>query len=206
MSLIRFNIASLLVVVLVLRVGFAALRESSDFWESGLFTLTLSVLLVSSLFSIHRSEARRAFWMGFSLFGWTYLALSLVPSIESRLATTKVLAYLDSKVPGRTQSFFKIQFTATGNGAPGNQVQAVAFSPQGNQIATSSLGTVKLWDAATGRLLGGWAGTTENFVRIGHSLLALLFGWLGGLLSRRMWGASRRPEESTQINVEGTNM
>ena len=125
-----------------------------------------------------------------------YLVLSLVPSIESRLITTKALAYLDSKVPGRTQSFFTIQFTGT-VGAPGNQVQSVAFSPDGRQLATSSLGTVRLWDATTGRLLGGWAGTTENFVRIGHSLLALLAGWFGGLLSRRLWRASRPPEPET---------
>src|SRR6516225_6667690 len=96
------------------------------------------------------------------LLGGSYLGLSLVPSIESRLATTKALTYLDSKVPGRTQTFFKVQFTATGSRAAGNQVQAVAFSPQGDQFATSSLGTVKLWDVATGRLLGGWAGATEN--------------------------------------------
>ena len=45
--------------------------------------------------------------------------------------------------------------------------------------------------------LGGWVGTTENFVRIGHSLIALLVGWLGGLLSRRLWRASRPPEPET---------
>jgi hypothetical protein len=43
---IPFNIASRLVVVLALGVGFAALRESSDLWESGVFTVTSSVLLV----------------------------------------------------------------------------------------------------------------------------------------------------------------
>src|SRR5262249_40928650 len=123
MSRIRFNIASLLVVVLVLGVGLAVLGESNDLWESGLFTFTLAVLLTSILLAIHRTESRRAFWTGFALFGWTYMALSLVWSIESRLITTKALTYLDSKVPGRTQSFFKIQFTATGSGAPGNQVQ-----------------------------------------------------------------------------------
>jgi hypothetical protein len=201
----RFNIASLLVVVLVLGVGFAALRESNDHWDSGLFTLTLCVLLVSILLAIHRTEAKRAFWIGFTVFASGYLSLSLVPSIGSRLVTTKALAYMDSMVPGRTQSFLTVSFTGTVSGAPANQVQAVAFSPQGNQLATSSLGTVRLWDATTGRLLGGWAGTTENFVRIGHSLLALLAGWFGGLLSRRLWRASRPPEESTLINTVGTN-
>ena len=102
MRRIRFNIASLLVVVLFVAVGFAALRESNDLWDSGLFTLTLGVLLISILLAIHRTESRRAFWIGFALFGWIYLGLSLVPSIESRLMTTKALAYLDSKVPGRS--------------------------------------------------------------------------------------------------------
>jgi hypothetical protein len=205
MSRIRFSIASLLVAVLFVAVGFAALRESSELWDSGVFTLVLTVLLTSILLAIHRTESRRAFWIGFALFGGGYLVLSLVPSIESRLATTKALTYLDSKVPGRTQTFFTIRLTGTGPGTPGNQVQAVAFSPQGNQIATSSLGIVRLWDATTGRLLGGWAGTTENFVRIGHSLITLMAGWFGGLLSRRLWRASRATDASTAVDAQGTN-
>jgi hypothetical protein len=112
---------------------------------------------------------------------------------------------LDAKVPGRTQIFFISQFDATGSGTPGNQFRAVAVSPDGKHIPTSSLGTVRVWDAKTGTLLGGWAGTTENFVRIGHSLLALLAGWFGGLLSRRLWRASKTAEEPTPINVEGIN-
>ena len=198
----RFHIGTLLIVIIFLSVGFAALRESNGIWDSGVFTLVLVILLTSVLLAIHRTKSRRAFWMGFALFGWTYLAISLVPSIESRLATTKALAYLDSRVPGRPQNFFKLHVTA---GTPGNQVHSVAFSPDGNRLATSSLGTVRLWDATTGRRLGGWAGTTENFVRIGHSLIALLAGWFGGLLSRRLWRASRATDAPTPVHVEGTD-
>jgi hypothetical protein len=106
MNRIRFNIAGLLIVVLFVAEGFAALRESTELWDSGLLTMTLMVLLCSILLAIHRHDARRAFWVGFALFGAGYLALSLIPSIESRLMTTKGLAYLDSTVPGRPQSFF----------------------------------------------------------------------------------------------------
>jgi hypothetical protein len=95
MRRLRFNIASLLCVILILGVGFAALRESSDLWESGVFTRTLAALLISILLAVHRTDSRRAFWLGFALFGWTYLGLSLVPSTESRLMTTKALATLD---------------------------------------------------------------------------------------------------------------
>ena len=44
MRRIRFTIASLLVVVLLVAVGFAALREASDLWDSGVFTVTLAIL------------------------------------------------------------------------------------------------------------------------------------------------------------------
>src|SRR4051812_14732388 len=101
MKRIRFTIASLLVVVVVFAVGFTAMRESNEIWDSSLFSLTLGVLLISVLLAVHRTEARRSFWLGFATFGWIYLVLSLIPSIESRLLTTKGLAYLDSKVPDR---------------------------------------------------------------------------------------------------------
>jgi hypothetical protein len=188
MSRIRFTIASLLVVVLLVAVGFAALRESDDLRERGVFTLTLGVLLVSILLALHRTDSRRAFWIGFALFGWTYLGLSLVPSIESRLLTTKALAYLNTKVPGRPA------------------VRNVAFTPDGRLLATSGQGHVRLWDAATGKPLDGGNGTTENFVRIGHSLLALVAGWFGGQLSRRLYRRPGVPDTSVGLvlaNVEG---
>jgi hypothetical protein len=102
----RFRIGTLLVLIIVLGVGFAALRESNDIWDSGGFTLALAALLVSILLAIHRTGKRRAFWVGFALFGCGYLALSLVPPIGSRLITTKLLAYIDSKVPRSTPTRF----------------------------------------------------------------------------------------------------
>ena len=162
MRRIRFNIASLLVVVLLLAVGFAALRESNDLWESGVFTLTLGVLLISILLAVHRTESRRAFWMGFALFGSGYVGLSLIPSIESRLITTKALAYLDSKVPGRTQSFYTIRFTGTGSNHNSIQTQA---------------GTVKLWDATTGRL-ARWLERHDRELRQDRTLAVRFAGGL----------------------------
>ncbi len=89
MRRIRFNIANLVAVILILGVGCAALREATDLWVSSIFSLTLGVLLLSILLAVHRREKRRAFWLGFALFGWIYLALTLMPSTESRLITGK---------------------------------------------------------------------------------------------------------------------
>jgi len=204
MKRIRFNIASLLVVILVLGVGFAALRESNDPWDSGLFTFTLAVLLISVLLAVHRNNARRAFWIGFALVGWIYLGLSLVPSIESRLITTKALAYLDSKLPGRSTAF--TIYTTINSGTGSNHVRSVVFGVDGRQLATTHQRQGKIWDVTTGKLLAGWGGTTENFVRIGHSLFALIVGWFGGLLSRRLWRASGARDVSMPVNDEGTNL
>src|SRR5271157_4920461 len=102
----RFHIGTLVILVLLLGVGFAALRESNETWDSSIFTLTLGVLLISILLAIHRSGSSRAFWLGFALLGSAYLGLSLFPSIESRPITTKALAYLDSKVPRSTPAGF----------------------------------------------------------------------------------------------------
>jgi hypothetical protein len=177
----RFHLGTLVILVLFFGVGLAALRESNDTWDSGMFTLILGVLLTSILLAIHRPEKRRVFWLGFALFGLTYLGLSLLPSIESRLITTTALAYLDSKVPGRP---VETNVTYVMRGLIPYQL--------------------KLWHATTGKLLDGWRGTTENFVRIGHSLFALLAGWLGGQLSRRLCRSSSDPEPSAAVEAQGT--
>jgi hypothetical protein len=186
MRRLRFNIASLLVFVLILGIGFAALRESSELWDSGLFTLTLGVLLVSILLSVHRTVSRRAFWLGFALFGWTYLALSQVPSIESRLATTKLLAYLDSKVPGRTQTFFTGTF---------EDVTATVG-------LDSDDGTIFL-NRSAGPGLGG---TSESFMRIGHSLVVLIVALLGGLLSQFLHEKDRQNARGQDIPQTSTSL
>ena len=94
----RFHIGAIAILILVLGVGFAALRESNETWDSSIFSLTVVVLSIAVLLAVHRIEKRRAFWLGFAVFGSAYLAISLVPSIESRLITTKALTFLDSKV------------------------------------------------------------------------------------------------------------
>jgi hypothetical protein len=158
--------------------GFAALREASDLGESGLFSLTFGVLLISILLVGHGTKCRRAFWIAFALFGWIYLVFTLMPSIDSRLITTKVLAYLDFKLTGRSS----VTFTTIGLTA----------------------GQVTIGEVTTSKPLGAWSGTTENFVKIGHSLFALPAGWLIGQLSRRLCRRSRSSEPSTAVDARGT--
>jgi hypothetical protein len=56
-------------------------------------------------------------------------------------------------------------------------------SPDGEILRLKDVATVQLRSSFLPP--GGGTGTTENFVRIGHSLFALIVGCLGGSLSRK---------------------
>jgi hypothetical protein len=194
MSRLRFSIASLLGLVLFLAVGLAALRAADDLWDSAVFTGTLVILLIAVLLAVHRTERQRAFWLGFAVFGWVALAASLVPPIEARLLTTKLLAYLDSKVPGRGNG--ETLSIAINTSSPSQADLMVGISPSATAPNTSRPLVVKLWDVATGKLVSTNSGTSENFIRIGHSLIALVLAWLGGPLSRLLYIWNRQSQES----------
>jgi hypothetical protein len=201
----RFQIGSLLILIVFLGVGFAALREATDLWDGIVVTLASGVLLVSLLLAIHRQAERRAFWVAFALFGWGYLGLIAIPSIEPRLLTTRALAYLDSQVPGRP-GLIEGTTSGAGNMDPiALTVRSVAFSPDGTRLAASNnSGGLRIWSTAPGKFLFTSTGTIENFVRIGHSLFALILAWLGGKLSRRLYVRNREmPPESPTIAAPG---
>lgn len=185
----RFTIANLLGVVLFAALAVAALREATELWDSAVFTLTLGVLLTSVVLAVHRTGERRAYWVGFALFGAAYTAGSLITPIESRLLTTRGLAYLDALIPGRGP-VYGVTFGFSSNAAA---AQPFSFIVDGGTLTEPPQGGVRLWNVTAGNLLAGSAGSSENFVRIGHSLLSLLAALAGGSLSRRLAAARRRP-------------
>jgi WD40 repeat protein len=181
----RYSIAGLLGLVLFVAVAFAALRQADELWDSALFSLTVGLLLTSVLLAIHRTGRKRAFWLGFALLGWTYLIATLIPSVESRLLTTTGLAHLDSMIPRRDPAVRRLSRNR-------NPVVGLAFSADGQTLAANSPGgTVRLWNVSTGRLLAG--PSSDVFVRIGHSLLALALAFVGGQLSRGLFDTQRAP-------------
>jgi hypothetical protein len=172
----RFSIASLLGLVLFVAVGIAALRASTDAWDSGVFGATLLALLVAVLLTVHRTGERRAYWLGLSLFGWAYLVASLVPPVESRLPTTKGLVYLGGQVANRRT----IWAVGPVRGRA-NAVRTVDLAPDGTLTAPGWPGAVRIWNRR-----GGLNYAPEEFVAIGHSLTALIMAFAGGFLSRHL--------------------
>ncbi len=73
---IRFSIAGLMGIVLVAAIGLAALRNASETWAGVMLLLTCGALALAVVGVVCRAEAERAWWLGFALFGWGYLALA----------------------------------------------------------------------------------------------------------------------------------
>jgi hypothetical protein len=181
----RFNIAGLIVLILICGIAFAALKESNDPWEHGVFSLALLALVTSVLLAIHRTGARRAFWLGFALFGGCYVGFSLIPPIESRLVSSQALSYIHSKLPRQSAPALSLTVIASGTSVLNIQPQPVTLTVNSDHF----------------RLIQ-WGSSTENFVRIGHSLLALLLAWLGALLSRRLSRTATLAEGASQVESD----
>jgi hypothetical protein len=202
----RFHIGSIVILIVLFAVCLAALRESNQIWDSSVFSITLGTLFMSILLTIYRLGPKRAFWLGFALAGWTYLGLTLVPSIESRLITNKALVYLDSKVPrslmARLGYFEGTDFDNDGTTdlyVVNSQAHALVVDKANGAIAgstpitgpnsannrASGNGWLFLLNSV-GRWMRGPVGSPENFVRIGHSLLALVVAVIGGQVSRHL--------------------
>ena len=199
MQRFRFTIGSLIGFIVICGVALAALKESTDLWERGTFSLTVASLLVSVLLAVHRSGERKAFWLGFALFGCCYLGLSVIPPVESRLISSQALADLHSRLPGQPTTNVSYVVSAPWTpGQPGGSISVTPNNSNSSQITAGGSGTTVVWSTSNPILVRNWGGAPENFVRIGHSVIALLLAWIGGILSRRLSRRSRGMDRSLQ--------
>ena len=169
MKRLRFTLAQSMGIVLLIGVGFAALRSASALWSSAVFTSTVALLSVAILGAMVRRGRARMTWAGFALFGWIYLATAFGPwanrnGVEAPPYVTRwALDYWDVKLwPGGVGRF---------DTAPPGEV---LFSPWPGPA-------VPIPDAYQIR-------------RIGHCLAAILFGLVGSATGRIMAQKDERTE------------
>lgn len=81
---VRFSLLAVMLAVLYVAVVLTALRYANELWAGAMFTLVLILLLTGTLAAIFHKERRRAFWVGFSLFGWTMFIVDTdMPYVQS---------------------------------------------------------------------------------------------------------------------------
>jgi hypothetical protein len=199
----RVSIAALMTVVLVSGLAIAALRNADELWAGLMLALTTVLLAVAILGALYRREARRAFWVGFLLFGSAYLAASLVPASRSSLPTTQLLAHAHAKLRPAPQLYAGTFWLSKG-GQPAAVTLGESTIRAEKFVLSNRLdaqGDVTIEALSNGSLfLGGTlglSGDSEHFVAVGHSLIALALAVVGGLVARAFYTSERaRASES----------
>jgi hypothetical protein len=76
----RLTIAQMMTLILLVGIGFAALRTANEFWASATYTLAIISILAAVPCAFDRKSKARMTWAGFAVFGWGYLLIDLLPT------------------------------------------------------------------------------------------------------------------------------
>jgi hypothetical protein len=202
--------------VAVVAFACAALRSASDLWASTALTLAVSLLFVALLGVLFRRGESRAFWTGGALFGWGYLLLVFGPwfntNVAPHLLSTKLLGFVFENAHSTPAS---VLVAGAGSGVAYGDLDGdgwvdlyVSNLPNASPMEVTRrlrTPTVLYRDLGNGQFVNVTAtalgivpgATSENFYRVGHSLLALALALSGGLLARWFY-AARGERDVTQ--------
>lgn len=82
----RFSLRTLLLAVVAVSVGTAAMVSAAPWWESAVMTITGTLLTAAILLAGFRTGSSRAFWTGFAVCGCSYLLMLIVQIDNQRVA------------------------------------------------------------------------------------------------------------------------
>jgi hypothetical protein len=173
----RFTIGELILVVIVVAIGLAAIRSGSAVWAGAMTSIAFFAMVASILGVVLGRGMRRAYWSGFALLGWSYLLLSHVTwldgQIGNRLLAPRLFSYLAEVLHSEVQ----------GGAAGGTRSVAVAV-----------VGALPLAGGFGGGSAGGTGLSVDlaDFVQIGLAMEALLWAFLGGRVACYFASASER--------------
>ncbi len=158
--------------------------------------LAVGLLCVAGLWAILLRGRERVWWLGFAVLGCAYLSVCLSP-LRSRLSTTHLLEYVHARVVSSSIATFEVSrvdqssilyrvVMIDGTANSGTVSKSVYYSTPGADLL-ATMEPVNRWRAA----LPG-AANLDQFLRIGHSLFALLAGLVGGAATFWFWGRRER--------------
>jgi len=183
MRRIRFSIAWLMGIIFVLGVGLAALRHPSKLWASFFVSMTIGVLVVGLLGALFHRGLPRTLWAGFGVCGWFYMLLNFGPWFESEVSpylfTTACLDLIYPRVAAPER-------TAMLSGHVAKVGLAGGFGGPPSPPANIWEHWTTIDNAAAGFVVANNFDVNRSrpFQLIGHSLWALLFACLGGVIAR----------------------
>lgn len=97
----QISIAGLMVFIVLVAAGIAALKNQTEPVASATFTVTMVMLLLALVGVGFRRGNKQLFWAGFATFGWGTLAFDLSTGalIPPRLFSSFLIAHLTRIIP-----------------------------------------------------------------------------------------------------------
>ena len=164
-------------------LGFAGLTilgllQNQILWTSLLLFATTVLLSVAILGAYQRRDARKAFWQGFAVFGWAYLAMAFLPYIPYQagveVPSSPLLKWVHARAtstPVDSRDTFQI-LKETSSLLPARPDSEM-------MIDVAAAATTKV--AAAGFFAPG---DVNQFVIVGHCLFTLLAGLAGSAVAQ----------------------
>jgi hypothetical protein len=165
-------------------IASVALLQGKGLWATSTFLITVFLLGASILGILHRHEAKKAFWQGFALFGWGYMAMAFVPWFPHQagldLPTTRLLTYVHARATASAEdprdSFSIMRGLPEG---ASTTAEADLANPAGASLEAASAFFV--------------AGELRQFIVVGQCLFALAAALLGSGVARWFYRTNLAP-------------
>jgi hypothetical protein len=225
----RLSILALMTAIVLIALGFAALRNPTVLGASLTFTATVAFLATAIVAAIARRGRARVTWAGVAVFGWAYLLMSFGPfkngnGVDCPPFPTQALvevlanarAQADARHFQRTGMFLSVEseplpesflgpmmpvpaIGATMLPSPPVMPPPELYRPP-DPVGPSADGSGNLARPASPPVLPApilpiapppTVTNLKDFRRIGHSLGAIAFGFLGGLIGFLIAGRDR---------------
>lgn len=158
----QFSLKDILLGTTAVAASCTALTFATPFWAHLYFSVSTLMLLTALLLAYAAKRERRAYWIGFALFGWGYWILLHSPILDIESSSANWGLYSQSPL-----------FTATIlDWLYDNALSQVHEQPVADRYGT-------LVANSSGYPSG------PDFFRVGHSIFAMLFALVGGEIGRR---------------------
>lgn len=133
----RISIAGMMIVLVALGLVLSSLRFPSDGAAAAVLLVTQAILAVAVLAVVYSTQERRAFWLGFALFGWGYMALIADRPEMLTSMTLDQLEYYLRRPPGQQAGFWSF-IRPVGGDAKSQRILAKLEEPVSMSFANAT--------------------------------------------------------------------
>ncbi|HEV3167167.1 MAG TPA: hypothetical protein VGZ22_24375 [Isosphaeraceae bacterium] len=209
----RFSIFGMMGFVLAVAIGLAAILNADDTWACIMLLLAFGLCAIAVVGLIYLRGSRRAWWIGFLIFEGGYLALALGPwfseRMQSKLATSIALDYVHDlarpsleTAESRRLNLIILRMNLADEKKAMRTLAATPSDPQLDPLVADIVAMerrIALLEAPAPasrwqNLLPG-AANHEPFLRVRHSLFAMIAGLVGAFVGCRFHARRERNEE-----------